>query len=79
MTKEQAVQSAGARLDRLNETMRRLLIAAVAIASMLAVLTALALYSALEYWRLKSAVSEAQSKLSQSLKSMPKRPTPGIE
>ncbi|MFO0892451.1 MAG: hypothetical protein U0790_25330 [Isosphaeraceae bacterium] len=78
MTKEQATQAAGAKLDQLNETMNKVLVAAVACASMLTVLTAIACYGAFEYLRIKSALGEAQAKLSDSLKSMPSRPFPPI-
>jgi hypothetical protein len=56
MTKEQAVQTAGERLERLEVWMRRCCLAMTACAVLLAVLTAIAVYGASDYVRFKSAV-----------------------
>jgi len=74
MTKEQAVQSAGAKLDQLNTTMTRVLYAAIAATVLLLMIAGITAYAAWEYTRIKSAVGQAQQSLRQS---SPKPPVVG--
>lgn len=74
MTKNDAVQSAGAKLDQLNDTMRRVMILNAAMAGMLAILTALACYTTFEYVRLKMAMNQMAAGMDRSFTPKPKAP-----
>ncbi len=74
MTKNDAVQSAGAKLDQLNDTMRRVMILNAAMAGMLAILTLCASYAAFEYVRLKMAMNQMAAGMEKSFQPKPKAP-----
>ncbi len=63
MTKEQAVQTAGERLEAIERWMRRACYACTACAVMLAVLTGIAVYGVADYVRIKSAIAETVHEL----------------
>lgn len=67
MSKEQAQQKAGEKLDRLELAMRRATYATIAGAVAAWIVALCAAFAAVEYIRMKSAMAEASAKASEGL------------
>lgn len=57
--KQEAVKSAGERLTRLEDWMRKLLYVAIATCAMMTVTTVIVIYGTYTYWRISSAMAES--------------------
>ena len=68
--KEQAVQTAGERLERLETWMRRTCIAMTVTAALVAFLAMIAAYCAYDYVCLKNALAEISTKAASDLKQL---------